>query len=92
MDYLSKNVPFFRQDYLRLFEIVNYLHYLRLFWINANYLWIICFGLFVDYLKHGLFEIICVWIICGLFVLDYLRLFVDYLWIFVLDYLRLFEI
>ena len=31
VDYLSKNVPFFRQDYLRLFEIVDYLHYLRLF-------------------------------------------------------------
>ena len=31
VDYLSKNVPFFRQDYLRLFEIVDYLHYFRLF-------------------------------------------------------------
>ena len=38
------------------------------FWIIANYLWILfCFGLFVDYLKHGLFEIIYLWIICGLF-------------------------
>ena len=52
MDYLSKNVPYFRQDYLGLFEIVDYLHYLRLFEIIANYLWIICFGLFVDYLKY----------------------------------------
>ena len=31
VDYLSKNVPYFRQDYLRLFQIVDYLHYLRLF-------------------------------------------------------------
>ena len=39
-------------------------------------------GLFVDYSKQGLFEIICLWIICGLFdtgifghclCLDYLR-------------------
>ena len=81
MDYLSKNVPFFRQNYLRLFEIVDYLHYLslilRLFWIIANFLWIF-FGLFVDYLKHGLFEIICLWIICRLFE-TWIGLFVDYL-------------
>ena len=42
-----------------------------------DYLRLFVFGLFVDYLKHGLLEIICVWIICGLFVLDYLRLVVN---------------
>ena len=102
VDYLYKNVPYFRQEYLRLFEIMKYLHYLRLTWIIANYcgffvldylrlfyfiancLWIICFGLFVIFLKHGLFEIICPLNICGLFVpwniWDYLSL--DYLCIF----------
>ena len=38
--------------------------YLKIFWIIVNYLWIICFGLFVDYLKPELFEIICLLIIC----------------------------
>ena len=50
----------------------------------------ICFGLFVvqvNYLKHGLFEIICVWIIEIICVVEYLRLFVDYLLILVVDYL-----
>ena len=55
MDYLSKNVRYFLQDYLRFFKIVDYLHYLR-HW-----------KLFVGYLKHGLFEIIYLWIFCGLF-------------------------
>ena len=91
VDYLSKNVPYFRQDYLGLFELVEYLHYLRLLQIIADYFWIICFVLLVDYLKHGLFEIIAnycrlfldylFWIICGLFetwiIWDYLSL--DYL-------------
>ena len=54
------------------------------------------FGIIWDYLKLGLFEIICYWII---WISDYLRLFVDYLWIICfrlfeiiwnLDYLRLF--
>ena len=77
MGYLSKNVPHFRQDYLGLFEIVDYLHYLRLFEIIADYLWIFCCGLFENYLKHG-FEITA----------DYCKLFVDYLfWIIC----RLFE-
>ena len=58
MDYLYQNVPYFREDYLRLFEIVDYLNYCKLLQIIADYLWIICFGLFVDYLKHGLFWII----------------------------------
>ena len=67
MDYLYQNVPYFREDYLRLFEIVDYLNYFRLLQIIADYLWIICFGLFwiirnMDY--FGLFE---TWIICGLF-------------------------
>ena len=41
-------------------------------------------GLFVDYSKQGLFEIICLWIICGLFVFDYLYIICG---LFVLDYL-----
>ena len=38
-------------------------------WIiwNMDWLRLFVFGLFVDNLKHGLFEIICAWIICGLF-------------------------
>ena len=52
-----------------------------------DYLRLFVFGLFVDYLKHGLLEIICVWIICGLFALDDLRLFVIICGLFVLDYL-----
>ena len=31
VDYFSENVPYFCQDYLRLFEIVDHLHYLQLF-------------------------------------------------------------
>ena len=31
LDHWSKNVSYFRQDYLRLFEIVDYLNYLQLF-------------------------------------------------------------
>ena len=31
VDYLSKNVPYFCQDYLKLFEIGIFLYYLRLF-------------------------------------------------------------
>ena len=46
-----------------------------------DYFRLFVFGLFLVYLNNGLFEIICPWIICGLFVLDYLRLFLDYLWI-----------
>ena len=69
MDHLYRNIPYFLQDYLRFVEIVDYLHYLKLLWIIANYLWIICFGFFVDYLKLWLFEII----------VNYFELFVDYL-------------
>ena len=42
--------------------------YLRLLQFVADNLCIICFGLFVDYFEHGLFEII----ITGLFV-NYLK-------------------
>ena len=67
VNYLEEHVPYFRQDSLRIFEIVDYLHYLILFEIFENCLWIICFGFFVDYLKHGLFDVICLLFICGLF-------------------------
>ena len=57
---------------------------MRLFKIITNNSWNIFSGLFVDYLKHGLFEIICFsifWILFEKWIFpDYLSL--NYLWIF----------
>ena len=68
------------------------LNYLWSFW-NMDNLRLFVLGLFVDYSKQGLFEIICLWIICGLFetwiVWNYLSL--GFLRLFVLDYLGFFQ-